>query len=256
MAARVKDINLYRVMTSRRTAAINRRPLLIGTAAIVLLGALIAAGVIWFSLSMAELRAERDDLDRYVNSAQTQQRYNESLSLQQEAATAEQRANMVKQVLLNLSSYPDISAADYRRIQSYAGSAVVLSDMHYDHRSATLSLTATASDITSVPLFIKQLRESDSFANIQYSGYTQSTRLTNGTNGESTEVSEYRYELTFQLKAPRAALPKLDSDVAVQHDAGDAGSDTVDSTDGGGEGDSSADEPAIDATSPDAGQEG
>ncbi|MDR1713519.1 MAG: hypothetical protein LBR39_05145 [Coriobacteriales bacterium] len=238
MTALAKDINLYRVMTSRRASSASRKPLLLATAVLVAVGALIAAGIILYGLQMAEMRLDRDDLARYVNSTQTQQRYSESLRLQSQVTTTEQRANMVKQVLINLSSYPDLGGADFRKIRSYAGSSVSLGDMRYDHRTGTLSISASATDVNSVPHFVQQLRENGGFADIQYSGYTQSVRSVrsgSGADATTSEVTEYRYELTFLLNQPQAKLPTL-PDASDNSNAADgasaSGSDDADSPSG------------------------
>jgi hypothetical protein len=208
-------------------------PILITVFVIVALGAVLYTGFLYFSTNIAGLNAQRDELNRYVTSDRTASAYQESLDFQQKSATMGAMAGGVKSALVALSSYPDVTYAVYQRIEELAGSDVTLSGLSYDRRTGILSFSATSENVTSFPVFVASLRNTELFADIQYRGYVKSSRQEIA--GQSTDddgitttsyytIVEYGYSVQCQLATPSPRLPDI---------PGREGSETAETSDGG-----------------------
>jgi hypothetical protein len=220
--AHTKDINLYKVATSKvRTKSL--RPLITSALLALLAVALVAFGIYYYLTTISNLTLERDGLKRYLESSLTLEQYNHSFETQSEVEVMEGFVAQIKGTLLNISSYPEITGADYRLIMSSAGSDIDITGLRYERRTGILSFRAICGDTTSVPLFVERLRAQGNFSDVQYRGYVQS-----GKDG----ISEYTYELQCLMKKPQPKLPVVTgSEVApapapAPAPAGDAESET------------------------------
>jgi hypothetical protein len=192
------------------------------------LGAALAFGLIWYTTLTATLTAERDSLQRYIDSSRVNDSQEKAQAARAEADLMKSRANEVKDTLYNLSSYPDLYGEHFYIIFGFAGADIELSEYVYDRRTGVLSFSATSPSVRRMPYFIQSLRECGTFSDIQYRGYVQGTRtedgapvtspLTDITTIPTIEVIEYRYEITCKLVDPTPSLPPVETD-------GDAGGD-------------------------------
>jgi hypothetical protein len=192
------------------------------TIVFLILGALIAFSLVWYSSTMAVLTTERDTLQLYIESTRVEDSQEDAQALKAEADEMQARANEIKGTLLNLSSYPDLYGEHFRSIFDFAGYDVELSEYVYDRRTGTLSFAATSPGVRRMPYFIQSLRGCGYFSDIQYRGYVRGTHsesgepvideLTDITTIPTFEVIEYRYEITCKLVAPVPSLPALETD--------------------------------------------
>ncbi|MDR2196865.1 MAG: hypothetical protein LBO07_02750 [Coriobacteriales bacterium] len=215
--AKTKDIDLYRVMMTKGT----RTPVLaivITAGVIVVLGAAMYLCFLFFSTSIAELVAQRDELDRYVTSERTASAYQESLDYQRKAGDMAQLSGGVKSTLVALSSYPNLTQEAYARIMNLSGTEVMLSGVSYDRRTGVFAFQATSTNVMSFSAFVEALRNTGLFADIQYRGYvkaerteisSQSTDAAGATHVTYTTIVEYSYSAQCQLIRPPAHLPEV-----------------------------------------------
>jgi hypothetical protein len=265
LARNRKDINLLEVLESKKKLKISLSAI-IGLACIPLVAAVAVAVAFFLITTIADLSEQRDRLNNYIESPQTQAAYQEALSAQDEAARLRADADAVMAALRHLSSYPDLYAEDYSRVFEFVGSDLKLSNFTYDRRSGVLRFNVTASDLVGLPRFAAQMRNSGIFAEVNYGGYTQtktsvpssntsSSSATAGTSGASSsaaaaqptrETVSYYYSLSCLVTSPNATLPALpESDAQAGADTsaqsgGEAGADSSAQSDGEGGADSSA----------------
>ncbi|MDR1421908.1 MAG: hypothetical protein LBI64_03475, partial [Coriobacteriales bacterium] len=216
--AQKKDINLYRVMTTKGKKA-PVLPILVTLLVIVALGAALYSGFLYFSTTAADLTAQRDELDRYVHSSRTGAAYQESQNYQQLANSMAELAGSVKNTLVALSSYPDVSYETYTKIMELAGWDIVITDLSYDRRSGILSFSVSSEGVSNLPRFVAALRATGLFADIQYRGYVKSTYseiISQNTTDEGLTttnyaiVAEYAYSIQCQILTPQAHLPEVE----------------------------------------------
>jgi hypothetical protein len=194
--------------------------IVVPTIVFLLLGALIAFSIVWYSTTMAVLTTERDTLQLYIESSRVEDSQEDAQALKAEADEMQARASEIKSTLLNLSSYPDLYGEHFRTIFDFAGYDVEVSEYVYDRRTGTLSFAAISPGVRRMPYFIQSLRDCGYFSDIQYRGYVRGTHsesgepvideLTDITTIPTIEVIEYRYEITCKLVAPVPSLPAVE----------------------------------------------
>jgi hypothetical protein len=167
-----KDINLLEALEGKKKAKISPS-LLIGLLCIPLFA--VIAGLVAFALitTIVDLGEERNALRDYVESPQTQAAHQEAILASQQAAQTRADADAIMAQLRHISSYPDLYVEQYNRVFVLAGSEIELSGISYDRHSGILRFNAQAGELSSLPRFVEQMRNSDIFADIQYRGYVQ-----------------------------------------------------------------------------------
>jgi len=97
------------------------------------------------------------------------------------------QATELEQVLLNLSSYPDMYGGDFHLIYEYAGNRIDVSGVNYTRTSGVLAFEAECDAVTAVPIFVAQLRMSGIFEDVKYEGYTEKITTTTSTGATVRE---------------------------------------------------------------------
>jgi hypothetical protein len=215
-----KDINLLAAM-AQKTARVSPLAVLVPVVVFLVLGIFMVMGTIWYASTITELTAERDSLQRYLESARLEAAQNKSDEAKAQAAEMQALANTVKDTLYNLSSYPDLYGEHFDFIFGLAGDNIELADYSYDRRTGILSFSATSPSVRHIPYFVQSLRESSYFADIQYQGYVKGVRTEDGepvinsttdvTTISTIEITEYRYEITCKLAGPIPSLPPVEA---------------------------------------------
>ncbi|MDR0500066.1 MAG: hypothetical protein LBG97_02305 [Coriobacteriales bacterium] len=172
MGRKKKDINLLLAMEGRKNATLSLGAIL-GLACLPIVAGALTTGTLMVNANIGELEARRDNLKEWVENPQTMSAYNEVQSAMQLANEAEHNSADLKQTLYALSSYPVLYGEEFTRIYSLAGASVDLSQIKFDSVRGVLSFNADAADPFTVPTFIRMMRDSGMFADIQYRGYVR-----------------------------------------------------------------------------------
>ena len=214
MSSYKKDINLLAAMRHGEQRA-RRITVLLPVAIFLLFGVLVLASSLWFVGTVGRLTSQRDQLHQYLESERANSSEQQADGLKAQADEMQAQANEVSGNLLNLSTYPDIYREQFTVIYSLAGEDVEISNIAYDRRSGVLSFSASSFSVRRMPEFVKSLRDSGIFADVQYEGYVLggspgagSAAIANG------EVGGYVYELRCLLIKPVPSLPPVAGDAS------------------------------------------
>jgi len=267
-ALKYKDIDLLAAMNNRQKIeqgekkTASRLPILV----IIMVLFMVGGGYYYLHSEVKSLEEEKNTIDLYLKDPATLENYNASLRLQAMADYMIGQKDSLGSVLLNISSYPDLTADDFHTIFEYADVYVKLSEIRYDRNTGVLSFDAESSSVTDVPIFVGQLRRSGIFSDVRYEGYTE---IVNENTEETTPRRELRrdefgnpvfnpltdepvydeipqtrtnteksflFAVTALVKAPEPRFPSpndgVNADTNVTADAGaDDGTDTTADTD-------------------------
>jgi len=193
-AVQYKDINLIAAMDRKHQRAKAEKTTAIRLPILVLVLVALLLGVAYYYLytNTNELEEQKETLNLFLNDPRTQADYNDSFRAQSEAQRMITQASELEQVLLNLSSYPDMYGGDFHLIYEYAGDRVIISGVNYTRASGVLAFEAESVTVTGVPIFVSQLRMSGVFTDVKYEGYTE--KITSTTTSGQT-VREWIPEL-------------------------------------------------------------
>jgi len=241
-AAQYKDINLIAAMDRKQQKAKAEKATAIRLPILILILVALLLGLAYYYLytNTNELEEQKEYLSLYLNDPRTQADYNESFRAQEEAFRMITQASELEQVLLNLSSYPDMYGGDFHLLYEYAGTRVDISGVNYTRTTGVLAFNAECDAVTGVPIFVSQLRMSGVFEDIKYEGYSERVTSTTtegkvirewipdlGADGEpmydsngnqmgywqettptsTTTSKSYVFAVTALVKAPEPRLP-------------------------------------------------
>jgi len=182
-AIQYKDINLIVAMDRRQKMAKAEKSTAIRLPILVLILVALLLGVAYYYLytNTNELEEQKETLNLYLNDPRTQADYNDSFRAQSEAQRMITQANELEQVLLYLSSYPDMYAGDFHLIYEYASDRIKITGVNYTRATGVLAFEAESVTVTGVPIFVSQLRMSGVPADVKYEGYTEKITSTTTT---------------------------------------------------------------------------
>ena len=203
-AVQYKDINLIAAMDRKQKKAKAEKATAIRLPILILILVALLMGVAYYYLytNTNELEEQKEYLSLYINDPITIADYNASFKAQAEAERMITQANELENVLLNLSSYPDMYGGDFHLIYEYAGERILISGVNYTRATGVLAFDAECVAVTSVPIFVSQLRMSGVFTDVKYEGYAE--RITS---------------TTTQGKTIREWIPELGADGEPLYDA-------------------------------------
>jgi len=185
-----KDINLIAAMDRKQQKAKAEKTTAIRLPILVLILVALLFGVAYYYLytNTNALEEKKETLNLYLDDPRVIAEYSDSFRAQEEAQRMIKQATELRQVLLNLSSYPDMYGGDFHLIYEYAGTRVAVTDVSYTRTTGVLSFNAECEAVTGVPIFVSQLRMSGIFDDVQYEGYTE--RITTNVR-EGTPIREW-----------------------------------------------------------------
>ena len=174
-ALKYKDINLIAAQDRKLRVAKEEKAVAIRLPVLILILVLLVFGLGYYYLYTVtnELESDKEKVSLYLNDPVTIADYNESLRMQDVAGRMVAQKEELEQVLLNLSSYPDMSGTDFNTIYEYAGTHVDISEVSYNRATGVLSFNAECETVTAVPIFVGQLRTTVIFDDVRYEGYTE-----------------------------------------------------------------------------------
>ena len=186
-ALKYKDINLLTAQDRKLKVVKESKAVTVRLPVLILILVLVLLGAGYYSLygQVSELEKKKKDIELVLEDTVKIADYNESLRLGDEAQRMVAQKDELEQVLLNLSSYPDIYGSDFHLIYEYAGDRVAISGVTYSRQTGVLSFDAECDTVTGVPIFVTQLRMSMIFDDIKYEGYTERV-VTTTHEGETT----------------------------------------------------------------------
>jgi hypothetical protein len=217
-----KEINLLLAMDRQKVSSRKNKgvSIVVPIVVVVLVAVAMGAGYSYFYNNTSGIKAQKEAIELYLSDPATTAAYNESLTAQSEAARMTAEMSALRDVILNITSYPNLMGGDLDQVREIAGSRIKLSVMTYDKTSGVLSFNATSDTVTGVPLFIAQMRISGIFSDVQYQGYSESTRTEPGKpkieydeTGAPYEVpttlefKEYNFAVTALVNAPTPYIP-------------------------------------------------
>lgn len=137
--------------------------------AAVLIGCMIPAAVFFIlnQITEREIRQRQD----WIASEEVQKQYNEALALEQELADLESGLAAVELTTQNLSSYPEISNEILQRIRNAGGTGIECRISGYDSSTGVLTFRANSRNVIDVPDYIRKLKGSGIFHEVNYTGY-------------------------------------------------------------------------------------
>jgi hypothetical protein len=245
-----KDINLLEALDGKKKSKISLGTII--ALAVIPLAAALTIVLIFLSFNTINtMSAERDSLKNYVEGTQTEVALSEVVQLQASSSELRATAAAVMSQLFNLSSYPDLSEAEFTQIFDLAAYQVDLTGIKYDRRTGILSFNATASDLISLPRFVEQMRASGMFRDIQYRGYiktetayyplTGSGQTTKGSDEQASEVptyiiDSYYYAVECLVTPPVPNLPGVVQATDANNETEDDASADPDTASGAGSG--------------------
>jgi hypothetical protein len=217
-----RDINLLLALDHQKVNARKGKgiSIVVPILVIVLVAVAMGAGYSYFYNNTSEIRAQKEAIELYLSDPATTAAYNESLSAQSESARMAAEMSALRDVILNITSYPNLTGGDLDQVREIAGSRIKLAPMTYDKTSGVLSFNATSDTVTGVPLFVAQMRISGIFSDVQYQGYSESVRTEPGKprikydeNGVPYEIpttlefKEYNFAVTALVHASTPIIP-------------------------------------------------
>jgi len=170
-----KDINLLAAQDRRYKIAKEKKATAIRLPALILILVLLLMGGSYYLLykETSSLEKEKEGIAAYLNDSATKADYARSLRMQDSAMRMVDQKESIAEILLNLSSYPDMTGDDFELIYGYAGERVRISGVAYDRITGVLAFDAECELVTGVPIFVAQLRMSGIFEDVQYEGYSE-----------------------------------------------------------------------------------
>ena len=183
-----KDINLLAAQDRKLKTVKEKKATTIRLPILILILVLLLLGLGYRDLykTTGDLEQKKKSIELYLNDPATQAEYDESFRMQSKAQLMVEQKEEVEQVLLNLSSYPDIYGSDFHLIYEYAGDRVAVTGVTYSRQTGILAFNAECDTVTGVPIFVTQLRMSAIFDDIKYEGYTEKV-VTTTYQGETTK---------------------------------------------------------------------
>ena len=219
-----KDINLLLAMsqgTVKKKSGVSKVFIII---IVILFALIIAALAFMLHYEVTMLEDEKMTLENYINDPSIVASYDEAMRTQSEAGAMIVQSDHLKEILLGISSFPQITSDGYREIYSIASSRVEISGLVYDATTGVLNFNAQSDTASGVPIFIAQLRYSELFADIQYAGYASQSISVPGattidqTTGEVTtttvESTAYAFAVSCLVNAPEPSLPSALQDAS------------------------------------------
>lgn len=165
-----QDINFAQKISDREE---NKKSFKIYPGIFAAAGALVlciaVSGVIFAMNMMSSTKIS--DMDTYIEDADNQADYTNAQNLDLELAnkkTGKEQLAVVKQVL---ESYPQANTRVEKSVKNSAGTKVSITVDRYDSATGMYEFVAMAPKVTSIYDFIKQLKKSELFADLKYSGY-------------------------------------------------------------------------------------
>jgi len=203
-AVQYKDINLIAAMDRKQLKAKAEKGTAIRMPIFVLILVALLLGYAYYYLytNINDLEEQKVDISLYLNDPITLADYNESFRAQEDALRMVTQARELEQVLMNLSSYPDMYGGDFHLMYEYAGERIDISGVNYSRLTGVLAFNAECDAVTGVPIFVSQLRMSGVFADVKYEGY-----------------SERILSTTTEGKTIREWIPDLGADGEPMYDA-------------------------------------
>jgi hypothetical protein len=217
-----KDINLLLAMDHQKTSSRKSKgvSIVIPIVVIVLIAVGMGAGYSYFYDRTSGAKAQAEVIRLYLSDSTTQTAYNESLAAKSEAERMTAEMSALRDVILNITSYPDLTGGEIDQVRETAGSRIKLETMYYDKTTGVLSFRAISETVTGVPLFIAQLRITGIFSDVQYAGYEETTRteITYYLEWDPgiwdyrevekrTDYTEYNFAVTALVNAPTPYIP-------------------------------------------------
>jgi hypothetical protein len=193
-----RELNLLLAMDrskAKKGISAQRIAVILGLFFVVLL---LAAVAVLFFLKAAELSDRKDELTIYLNDPATQAAYDESIRANNRALAMRAQADAITGPVENLRTYPQFGSDGIRRVIMLAGTTVEVSNMNYDIATGVLSFSATCGSATRIPIFIAELRICGIFSDVDYSGYSGSTRTEAGEPTINEDGSETPNEITYK----------------------------------------------------------
>lgn len=204
-----KEINFLTVLTGRSAKKkLSPRSLIMPGVVLVIL----VVGVGMFSMLTMDtnrVEAQSDVIREYLDSPETNRQLMEAANLESQAQYMSYLAEETVSPINNVSSYPDMTRANYEALWGYAGANIELGSLRYDRTTGVLSFTATSDYVLSIPTFISQLRNCGIFSDVSYSGYagnaaaTQIATSTDRTSSSSSSSSSSSASGTANMQQPR-----------------------------------------------------
>lgn len=194
-----KDINLILALDSKQRAAkaatksAIRRPVFALVVVLILMG----YGYYYLYTETASAQEDKEIVTYYLKDPATMDEFDKALRSHERASFMLTRRAEVGQTLLNLSSYPDMTAEYFHKIYEYAGGGIEISDVTYRRDTGVLTFTADCNTVTGVPDFVAQLRTCAFFEDVRYAGYTEHS-------------GAYRFTVTALVKASEPRRPGSD----------------------------------------------
>ena len=212
-----KDLNLLLAMSQGTTKkSLNSMTILLIFLIVIVIAA-VAAFLVFLNMEAKALEDEKQTIQMFTEDPNVIAQYNESIQAQGEAQRMTAQSEQLRQVLLGISSFPDLDSSAYYEIYRIASSRVTISDLAYDSTTGLLTFNAASDTASGVPIFIAQLRYTELFEDIQYAGYAEQTAnvpgsttidpVTGVSTTTSVEVSEFTFAVTCLAKAPTPTLP-------------------------------------------------
>jgi len=170
-----KDINLITAQDRNLKLAKEKKATAIRLPAFILILVLILLGFAYYFLytETSALEKEKEVLAAYLNDAATQADYERSVKMQDLASQMLNQNEEISRILLNLSSYPDMTGDDFELIYELAGEGVRITNVSYSRAEGVLAFDAECEIVTGVPIFVAQLRASGIFSDVRYEGYAE-----------------------------------------------------------------------------------
>lgn len=188
--AEKKDLNYLRRyqmgQKAENTVAVPWKAFL--PAGIVVAAGLVASAVL---LTMNFMQDKKlDEANRYLVSDANIQKYDEIKALESEADLQDRSIETGNLAWKIIDSYPVADSAVEQAVKNCAGDKVSITVDSYEAATGTYKFTAMAAEVTDIYEFIKQLIETEQFADLEYSGYN----FTENTGQYDIHVSGYLSE--------------------------------------------------------------
>lgn len=166
-----KDLNYFKSYQLRQK---NEKSAPVPWKAFVPAGSVIAVGVIvsavLFTMNFMQDK-KMDEVSDYLASSANTEKYQEIKAMEAEADLMDQSIQTGKLAWDVKASYPVADSLVEQKVKECAGDKVSITVDSYEAETGVYKFTAMAAQVTDIYDFINQLKETEQFADLEYSGY-------------------------------------------------------------------------------------
>lgn len=167
-----KDINLLDVYKKKREPS--KYTPIIKVMIFPLVAGIIAVSTFgYFTYSNYNLKEKNANITNQITKTDLENSSNPDLVKANNLSVIQSNTAKYKKLFENVESYPEINQMIFDQLLISAGVRIEITSLTYTMESSIVTLQIEAPSANDAELFVRRLKETNKFANIQYTGYSQ-----------------------------------------------------------------------------------